>query len=115
MAKDKIREWVITDVEDEQGPGLVLEKPGRAPLVMAYEPGMERDVLIEYATTRVLEAEIRDAGGVMFDVGADGQVIGDTGRAPTALLDDYRHHVEDSRFNQGARERLRRRAEQEAN
>ena len=96
MTSEKIHGWNVTDGDDGGGPTLMLEKKGRSPLVMAYNEGMEREVLLEYAATRILEAELRDAG--------------DT--ASQTLRDTYDQHVEDSRDNQLGRETKRRRAEE---
>ncbi len=95
MASEKIHGWTVTDADDAT---LMLEKKGRSPLVMAYQDGMEREVLLEYAATRILEAELRDAGD---DV-------------PQALQDEHDDHLETSQGNQLMRETARRRAERRA-
>ncbi|MGI8548108.1 MAG: hypothetical protein ACR2M1_12390 [Gemmatimonadaceae bacterium] len=96
MATEKIRDWTLTDMNDAQGPALMLERKGRAPVVITYNEGMDREVLLEYATTRMLEAEVRDAGK----------------KVPKALQDAYDQQIEDSRDAQAGRETKRRRAEQ---
>lgn len=54
-----IQGWTMTAVENV--PDTVeLRKGERAPLVINYEPGMDPDVLKEYATTRVMQAELED-------------------------------------------------------
>lgn len=55
--------WVLTvptPTPDDPTPTASLEKAGRASLVLVYEPAMPLAVLIEYAGTRVLEAETED-------------------------------------------------------
>ncbi len=98
MAHKTIRDWTLTDTDGHDGPVLTLTKAGRAPLIVNYEPGMDREVLLEYATTRAFEAEIRDAGD---DV-------------PQALQADHDDHLETSRDKQFMRETARRRAERRA-
>lgn len=93
---EKINGWTVEDVSDASGPALILSKKGRGPLVVTYNEDMDRDVLMEYATTRILEAEINDAGD----------------KVPDQLQEKYDRHVEDSRDNQLTRETKRRRAEQ---
>lgn len=98
MAHKTIRDWTLTDTDGHDGPVLTLTKDGRAPLIITYEPGMDREVLLEYATTRVFEAEIHDAGD----------------NVPSTLQADHDDHLETSRDKQLMRETARRRAERRA-
>lgn len=91
----KINGWTVEDSGDQSGPALILTKKGRGPLVVTYNVGMDRDVLLEYATTRILEADINDAGD----------------KVPADLKEKYDRHIEDSRDNQLMRETKRRRDE----
>lgn len=89
MAKTtKIRDWTMTDSGDNE---VTLTTGDRLPLIITHEPDMDREVLIEYATTRTMEAEIADAGS----------------DAPADLQREYDRHVAVSRANQQHREQQR--------
>ena len=107
MAKTTtIRGWTLRDDGENR---VTLTTGDRPPLIIDHEPGMSRDVLIEYATTRVLEAELRDAG---MTVDTTTGAITNRDDLPAALLRDYERHVAVSRANQAQRENLRRIADE---
>jgi hypothetical protein len=98
----KIRDWTVHRIDDET---VEIRKDDRAPLFMAHETGMDEEVLTEYIQTRVLEAELADAGATGLDVSPDGELVGEFGKATKILQETYLNHVLDSRLNQEMRQR----------
>lgn len=100
MATKQLRgDWKMTD----KGAGVVrIEKPDRTPLTMEYEPGMDRESLVEFATTRTYEADLRDAGAVTRNGRLDTDAVTDA-----SLKRDYLRHLAGSRAMQRHRSNLR--------
>jgi hypothetical protein len=89
--KETIHGWAVEPGKNGDNPALRLTKSGRNFMVVVGEKGIKPEVLREYATTRVLEAEV---------------AAGETG-AEQKLA----NHMQVSRANQAAREAARRVAE----
>lgn len=68
MEITEINGWTVTPMDDRPN-AIEMRKGKRSPLIMEYQEGMVDDVVLEYATLRIVQAEMEDEARSLFPEG----------------------------------------------